>query len=92
MLLATSFFFSLTACKTTVYVVPSIIEPTIEIEPVHEPWTFTAIDESNYLVSQEDLKILASYIVDLKNYAADGWDSVQYYIDELRRIKKDFEG
>ena len=83
--------FSLTACKTVAYIVPVIIEPEIMIEPVHQPWQFTAIDDSNYIISEDDLKILADYIVDLKLYGVSGWDSVQYYIDELKRIKEDFK-
>lgn len=81
----------LTACKTTDYIVPVIIEPEVLEAPTHEPWTFSPIDENNQNISNDDLRILAKYIVDLKSYSETGWDWVQYYIDELNNIKEQFK-
>jgi len=75
--------------------VPTIIEPIIEEAPARADYVdsgFKAIDEHSFIISEADLTILSVYIVALKNRSANGWDYVQYYIDELRRIKKDYEG
>lgn len=82
---------SLTACKTTAYVVPVIQEPIIETEPTHAPWQFVAIDEHNFIISDTDLKVLIKYIQDLKVYGLNGWDWVQYYIDELKNVEEKFK-
>jgi len=71
--------------------VPVIQEPILEEIPTHEPWQFTAIDESNYLLSEKDLKELTTYIINLKDYGNAGWIWTQYYIDELARITEEFK-
>jgi len=91
MLLAMISVCSLTACKTIVYVVPVIQEPIAQEAPTHEPWQFIAIDDHNYILSEADLRVLSTYIVNLKNYADDGWVWVQYYINELQDIEKQFK-
>lgn len=80
-----------TACKTTAFIVPVIQEPVIEEEPKHDPWQFVAIDEHNYIISEEDLKVLIAYIQDLKMYGQKGWTWVQYYIDELEKVEEKFK-
>ena len=86
-----SLFLSLTACKTTAYIVPIIQEPIVSEAPTHEPWQFTAIDDENVILPIDDLKILTKYIVALQNYADSGWIWVQYYIDELRSVTEQFK-
>ena len=68
-----------------------IQEPTLKEEPVHEPWQFTAIDNSNYIISEKDLKVLTKYIVELKTWGQNNYDWTQYYIDELERVKELFK-
>ena len=90
MLLAVIFLGLPTACKSTAYIVPIIQEPINQELPTNEPWVFTAIDESNYIISESDLKILTSYIIDLKYYGESGWSYVDYYKSELNRIAETF--
>ena len=82
---------SQTACKTTAYIVPIIQEPIVSEAPTHEPWQFTAIDDTNVILSQDDLKVLTKYIIELKSYGDSGWIWVQYYIDELRSVTEQFK-
>ena len=79
----------LTACKT-VYVVPVIQEPIINDAPDHEKWDFKYNGE-NYTISEQDLKELTKYIVNLKLYADNGWTWTKYYIDEMQRITEQFK-
>lgn len=71
----------LIACKTTpVYIFPEIAQPPIPEAPEHDPWTFVVIDENTVGLSVEDSKILATYLIELKEYADRLKLNIDYYI------------
>jgi hypothetical protein len=79
----------LTNCKTTVYIYPEFIHPEIEEIPVNNyvDGGFVPVD-GGLLISENDAKILAKYIVALKNWGSNGWTWItDYYIAELEKFK-----
>lgn len=80
----------LTGCRTTEYIYPDLIEPEIEPMPgkTYVDGGFKAV-ESGQFISTADAKILAKYIVALKNWGASGWEWItDYYIPELKSFKE----
>lgn len=87
---------SLTSCKTIerIYVYPDFIHPEIDVMPTKEyiDGGFKLSDpedeNSDLTISQNDSKILASYLSALKEWGSEGWTWIEdFYIKELNRLK-----
>ena len=77
-----------TACKTTetVIIKPVIMPVEVEIIPSPGKYTFISIDETSHIISNEDLKILIEYVSELKSWGYDGWESVEYFNQQVERL------
>jgi len=90
----------LISCKTTekiIYIRPVFIHPEIDPIPVKEylDGGFALVDpsdeNSDLIISETDAKILAKYLVDLKEWGNTGWTWTDYYKEESKRLDKDFQ-
>lgn len=83
-ILASLLLISLTSCKTVekIYVYPTFIEPSIPEPPQREEWHFTAIDADSFIISEQGLKNVITYILDLREHIEIQAEWLDYYITE----------
>ena len=56
--------------------------------PSHEPWHFSANGEDGFILSENGVKILITYINDLKVWGQNGWSAVGYFNEQVDEIDK----